>query len=494
MSTTTGKTFFFYDLETTGVDKAHDRIVQFAGQRTDAELKAVGPAIELYCQPPADVLPSIEATLIHRVSPLVAARRGSTEAVFAERLHTEFTTPQTCALGYNAMGFDHDFIRFLLYRNLRDPYRWAWAEGNSRWDLLDVMRAAHALRPEGITWPRKDNGKPSFRLEDLAAANGVEQRRAHDAISDVEALIGLGRLVHMHHRRLWDYALTLRNKHGVGPHLRTARTTPMLLVDGRIDAALGCTTAFINLGKRPGTSAGEVVWDLRRDPAPFVGMPVEALRARLFARRDALGSPDERPGLLTIHPGKSPFVVTSALLKDDALCARIRVDKATIRRHFRTLMAATRDADFGRTCREVYGGERPGTDTGAPVDVDARLYDGFFSDADRAVLNRVRDGALAGRSESAAGARDGRVPDLVMRYLGRNHPHLLDAQGRTRWDEHVRRRLHEPLTEAQGEAGESAFQRWWQELQGRLSAADRDDAPLLAELAEWGRRIAPATT
>jgi exodeoxyribonuclease-1 len=51
--------------------------------------------------------------------------------------------------------------RYSLYRNFFDPYAREWQGGNSRWDLIDVVRAAYALRPEGIVWPKKTGGSRS---------------------------------------------------------------------------------------------------------------------------------------------------------------------------------------------------------------------------------------------------------------------------------------------------------------------------------------------
>jgi hypothetical protein len=33
-----------------------------------------------------------------------------------------------------------------LYRNFIDPYAWHWKNGNTRWDVLDVVRLCYALK------------------------------------------------------------------------------------------------------------------------------------------------------------------------------------------------------------------------------------------------------------------------------------------------------------------------------------------------------------
>ena len=165
--------FLFYDLETFGADPRRSRIAQFAAVRTDAALDVVEEPISLFVRPADDLLPSPVATLITGITPQQALAEGMAEAEAAARIVEEMARPGTCTLGYNSLRFDDEFVRHTLFRNFFDPYEREWRGGNSRWDLLDVLRLAHALRPEGIEWPRREDGATSFRLEHLALANGV---------------------------------------------------------------------------------------------------------------------------------------------------------------------------------------------------------------------------------------------------------------------------------------------------------------------------------
>jgi exodeoxyribonuclease-1 len=146
--------FLFYDLETFGTDPRRSRIAQFAAVRTDAELREIEKAHDFLVRPADDLLPSPMATLITGIAPQHALREGLCEADAFARIHEAMATPGTCSLGYNSLRFDDEFVRHGLFRNFHDPYEREWRGGNSRWDLLDVMRLAHALRPEGIVWRR----------------------------------------------------------------------------------------------------------------------------------------------------------------------------------------------------------------------------------------------------------------------------------------------------------------------------------------------------
>src|SRR5690606_1979330 len=160
--------FLFYDLETFGADPRRSRIAQFAAVRTDRELQVVDEPISLFVRPADDLLPSPVATLITGIAPQHALREGLSEAEAAARIVEEMSRPGTCTLGYNSLRFDDEYVRHTLFRDFFDPYEREWRGGNSRWDLLDVMRLAHALRPEGIEWPKREDGATSFKLEHLA--------------------------------------------------------------------------------------------------------------------------------------------------------------------------------------------------------------------------------------------------------------------------------------------------------------------------------------
>ena len=94
-----------------------------------------------------------------------------------------FSTPGTCVVGYNSLRFDDEFMRYGLYRNLIDPYAREWQNNNSRWDIIDLVRATGALRRDGIKWPTTDEGHPVYNLEKMTAANDLEHGSAHDALS-----------------------------------------------------------------------------------------------------------------------------------------------------------------------------------------------------------------------------------------------------------------------------------------------------------------------
>jgi len=142
------KSFYWHDYETFGTDPRSDRPVQFAGIRTDLDLNIVGEPLMVYSKPARDFLPQPEACMVTGISPQIALERGVTEVEFIQQIRDEMMVPNSCSVGYNSIRFDDEATRNTLYRNLYDPYEREYKNGNSRWDIIDLVRTARALRPD----------------------------------------------------------------------------------------------------------------------------------------------------------------------------------------------------------------------------------------------------------------------------------------------------------------------------------------------------------
>jgi exodeoxyribonuclease-1 len=277
------QTFYWHDYETFGVDPSRDRPVQFAGIRTDAELNIIGEPLMLFARPSRDVLPQPQACLVTGITPQQALAQGVPEAEFIARIHEQLSQPGTCGVGYNSIRFDDEVTRYALYRNFYDAYAREYQNGNSRWDIIDMVRLTHALRPEGIEWPRGEDGAVSFRLELLTAANGIGHAAAHDALSDVEATIALARLIRDKQPRLFDYALKMRSKQAVLAELDMAAMKPVLHVSGMFGAARNNIGLVVPISRHPRNKNEIICYDLAIDPAPLAELDADALRQRLSA-------------------------------------------------------------------------------------------------------------------------------------------------------------------------------------------------------------------
>lgn len=188
------QTFFFYDLETSGLNPRQDRIMQFAGQRTDLELRPIGEPYNILVTLNDDTLPAPDALFVTGITPQQTQADGMTEAEFAKLWSTKCLPKIPLWLGLIIFVLTTSLFGRFFWRTFNDPYEWAWRDGRSRWDMLDVVRMTRALRPEGIEWPVVD-GKEVNKLELITKVNGIDHFKAHDALSDVEALIATTKLI-----------------------------------------------------------------------------------------------------------------------------------------------------------------------------------------------------------------------------------------------------------------------------------------------------------
>jgi exodeoxyribonuclease-1 len=388
--------------------------------------------------------------------------------------------PGTCTLGYNSLRFDDEFVRNGLFRNFFDPYEREWRNGNCRWDLLDVMRLAHALRPEGLQWPRRDDGHASFRLEHLALANDVREGEAHEALSDVRALVGLARLLRAAQPRFWEYALRLRDKRYAGSLLDPVAMAPVLHVSQRYPAARLCAAAVVPITRHPRYDGRMIVFDLDADPAEILDLDAEAIAARLFVRREDLPEGVERIALKEVHLNRCPALVAWNHLRD-ADFERLAIDRAAA--EARATRLRTAGPALAEKIRQVHALARER----APGDPDGSLYDGFLSDADRRRCAQVRATPPQLLGAHDFGFSEPRLGELLFRYRARNWPESLAPAERERWDAFRRARLAPGSTLASPDLARFEADLVAQRAQ---HAADPAKLALLDALEAWRGQVA----
>ncbi|MBQ0943782.1 exodeoxyribonuclease I [Ideonella sp. 4Y16] len=468
--------FFWHDYETFGRVPRRDRPAQFAGVRTDADLNEVGEPVMVYCQPALDSLPDPESCLLTGILPQHCAELGLPENDFASRIHEVLSQPGTVGVGYNSIRFDDEVTRHLFWRNLIDPYAREYKNDCGRWDLLDTVRCLYALRPDGLQWPTHEDGRPSFKLEHLSAANGLLHEAAHDALSDVRATIGLARLIRQANPRLWDFCLRLRHKQAVWDEIGVGK--PFLHVSGMYGPERGCLALVYPLGLHPTNRNELLVWDCAQDPSVLADLDAAALRQRMFTRSADLPEGVERLPLKTIHVNKSPVVIGNVRTLQSAQAERWGLDVAAALQHAERAKALVEPLS-GRW-PEVFA--RPAPER-AP-DVDEDLYGGFLSPTDRKRLDGLR------RAPEPAALRrasfdDPRLSELVFRWRARNFPQMLDEAEQARWLQWRAAALHE------GAAGGLTLAAFSERIDHLVETADERGQALLEALVDWAEQIAP---
>lgn len=520
------ETFFWYDLETFGLDPRYDRIAQFAGVRTDYHLTVVEDPVVLYCKLSDDYLPDPLACMLTGITPQMVEEKGLVESEFIERVNEAFSKPKTCVAGYNTLRFDDEFIRNALFRNFLDPYRREWDRGNSRWDIIDLARAAHDLRPEGIVWPvKEENGNPSFKLDDLAEANGIAHTEAHDALSDVKATLEIARLIKKRQPKLFDYYLSLRDKQTAKRMLSVPMGEPVLLTAATYTRAQGCTTIVVPITAIASNSNSIVVFDLAQDPEELIEASqayseVEQMRTKAKQFRSvaakamqAVASKDDMAesleeaarslseasdvldnfiqllpvsnrlfhtkGISKVALNRAPFVSPLNVLTDE-IADRLHLDRQVCLQRYQRLLKYPQLAVHLRQAAEEE--EYPRID-----DVDFSLYSGsFFSDADYKRFATIRKTLPEKLGDLTITFDDNRCYEMLWRYRCRNWPETLDEEQQERWKSFCAQRLIQPPGATPVDI---AF--YARKIAERMASKETlpKEKEILAALEAWGHRL-----
>lgn len=467
------QTFLFYDLETSGLNPREDRIMQFAGIRTDMDFNQIGESYNVLVALNDDTLPSPEALMVTGITPQQTVADGYTEAQFAKLLCEEVFTDDTIAVGFNNIRFDDEFVRALFWRNFYDPYEWCWKNGCSRWDLLDVVRMTRALRPDGIVWPEVD-GKASNRLELLTKENGIDHFKAHDALSDVEALIAVTKLIKDKQPQLYKYLLDNRGKRDVQKLVNLDGKQPFVYTSGRYEPEYHKTTVAFPLTS--GRNGNVVVYDLRYDPTPLIGLSSNEIAQKLFAsweERQAEGF--VKVPVKELQYNRAPSVAPLGVLEQSDGWNRISLDKDVIEKHRNVLLGAPHFAENVRSAIE----SRP--EFPKSKDPEAQLYNGFVGDKDRIRIETVRNASERELADFHPEFDDERLGLLLMHYKARSFPKTLSERESREWERWRTARIQAQLP---------GFMKSVQ----KLASAETDENKqfILQELQLWLESIAPS--
>jgi exodeoxyribonuclease I len=465
------QTFFFYDLETSGLSGRDDRIMQFAGQRTDMNLKPIGEPFNVLVKLNDDTLPSPDAIMVTNITPQSTTADGYSEAEFAKLLIEEVFIPDTITVGFNNIRFDDEFIRHLFWRNFYDPYEWSWKDGRSRWDLLDVTRMTRALRPEGIEWPF-ESGKAVNKLELLTKVNGIDHLKAHDALSDVEALMAITRLIREKQPQLYEYLLKIRDKNEVKKLVNLDDKQPFVFVRGRYDSEFHKATVAFPLTS--GRNGNVIVYDLRHDPTPFIDLSQKDLEKRLFATWEERQANDFMAiPVKELQYNQAPAVAPLGVLAQSDGWDRVVLTEELITENRNKLLSNPGFAENIRTAFE----KRP--EFKKASDPEAQLYDGFVADVDAMRIEKVRNADAQALADLHPEFVDERLPDLLLHYKARNFPSSLAEDEVILWETWRAGRIQRQLP------------MFLKRLQALSKTTDDDKQFVLQELQLWAESIVP---
>ena len=455
------KTFFWYDYETFGLSPKTQRIAQFAGIRTDENLNIIDEHM-FYCKPTYDSLPSPEACSVTGITPQICEKNGLIEKTFISIINNEFSVPDTCVVGYNSISFDDEFTRYTLFRNFLDPYAWHWQNGNSRWDILDVARFCYALKKDSsLKWHYDENNKPIFKLDKLAPANDIEHSDAHDALADVRATIGIAKIIKTTQPKLFDYALSLRDKREVSKKIELF--SPLLHTSGIYSGKLSCTRLTTALAYHPEYSDRALVFNLDQDPSLLIELEVEELKTLIFSKKLPKGV--DRLQIKELAFNKSPMFVPNVYKLENKITEQLQIDIDKCMDNLSYIRY--NQTQIKQKIKSIYTNDSERTPA---LDVDQSLYDNFIDKADRLICNQIQNLSSDELRDFKPQFKDKKLSKLLLNFKARNFPESLTEIEQEEWFEIVQSRVQN------GENGYLSLENFYKSLEKqKISAPSKSD-------------------
>ena len=279
-------TYLFYDIETTGLNKCFDQVLQFAAIRTNESLSEIDRH-EFQIKLNPDVIPSPYAIITHRIG-VSDFSKGLSEYEAVQKIHALLNHPGTISVGYNSLGFDDEFLRFSFYKNLLPPYTHQFANGCGRMDIYPITLLYSLFKKELLNWP-----EGNLKLENINAANQLHKGQAHNAMVDVEVTLALARKL-IQDKTLWSFIIDYFGKKTDGTRLHHCDTHLKigdddykigLMVNGNIGTASGYIAPVIELGMHAHYK-NQLLW-LRLDDEQLLKTKIDTIKAttRVFKKR-----------------------------------------------------------------------------------------------------------------------------------------------------------------------------------------------------------------
>ena len=328
-------------------------------------------------------------------------------------------------------------MRFGLCRNLLPVYDREWKNGNSRWDLLDPLRMAWALRPEGLNWPEVQ-GRVSFKLEDLTQANGIGHEQAHDALADVYATLALAQKLKAAQPKLYAYLFNHRRKDALRQIVNPYQAQAFVHTSGMLGHERHYTSVFYPLMPHPNNSNAIICVDLNQDFSIWPELTTEDFHHALFTPGDQRNENHPYVGIKGVHLNRAPAVAPLSVLLPETQ-ARLGLDLEEILMN-QEWMAAYKPqliAKLKPLYNQAFAEE-------TQQRVDEMLYAGFINPQDQHMLIQLQTQPTETWDTQHPPFSDERLIELYFLAKGRNSPQALTDQEKAQWLIHCRQAISDP--------------------------------------------------
>ena len=289
--------YVFYDFETCSSNVSYGQIIEVAAVLVNDNFQELD-RFESRCKLSPGIIPEAMALLVNKTSSKMLKERNLSHYQMIRQMMDKFNQwKNSIFIGYNSVEFDEEFLRRTLFKNLEYPYLTV-TNGNERGDLLGLARAAHLYYPDCIKTPISNKNNPLFKLEQLAPMNNIKHDKAHSAMGDVLASIGIAKLLYKKAPNVWKASLMTTNKDKCLQIIK--------------EETLFCTNFFYGgkaipfiltyLCQHPWNYA--FCFDLKADPSYYFNLSIQELKKEIF---------DVKPKVMrTIKHKKHPIIMNAS--------------------------------------------------------------------------------------------------------------------------------------------------------------------------------------
>lgn len=413
--------FVIYDTETTGLRKGFDQIVSFAAVHTDHDLNEL-ETFEIRSKLQPHVVPAPKALLTNGFS--IADLTDPTLPSHYEMMggiarKLSDWSPATF-IGYNSIRFDEEMLRHGFIQSLLDPYITSRSR-SGRADAFSLALAAYATPPRCLIAPTGLEGRPSFKLADIAVANNLAHANAHHALSDAKATLELCRFVRANADDIWQRFQRFSNKATVSQFVEMEEAFVLSEFFGGGQASHRVVTS---MGTAPDNKNNHFCFDLSFDPELIASL-TDAEVSGAICRK---GSPIRRLATNS-GPALTELWAAEGLVMD--------LDEGTIAARTRRLKD---DPDLCVRLIGIYTASWKNREL--PPFPEQRLYSGgFINDADKQRMWEFHEASRESRHHIVESFEDPRLAIFGRRLFYAEHRGSLTASERLAADVDLADRL-----------------------------------------------------
>ena len=271
--------FVIYDTETTN-STIWGSIIEVGAVVVDKNLKEIGK-LNIRGRMPEGEVPSAKALLVNSTSIDLLTKGNYSHYEFLGAVENFFSKAAPALfMGWSNLNFDRRMFHFNFFKGNRYPYI-THSSPNKEHDGLHVARAAQTINSETLKTELTDAGNESLALEGLARQQGFDTSQQHTAYHDAFTSLKILRIIKEKHNDNWEKFLTTSTKSSVESILKAEGIYSIFEnVKGRNMMYL-VSTLHPEHCFHPSYASWGYLWDLRRDPEPFLNMSVNELKANL---------------------------------------------------------------------------------------------------------------------------------------------------------------------------------------------------------------------